>query len=188
MFIYRVNDDIILRLPAITDAPALHALFEKHRDHLAEWQDWADRMRTLADCEKFILRHRREYAEGDTLGCFIFYQDVLVGMVELYRIVPFLRKAEIGYWLAEDYQGEGIITQSCQHLIAYAFDSLNLNRLALKYKRVSDDHENVRSRKVAERLGFSREGVLRDDGMTKGQLMDMVMYSLLADEWRAMHK
>ena len=179
-------EDITLSLPGVRDAPELFALFEQNREHLTKWQDWPDAIQTLEDCTEFILRHERDYAEGTSLECLILFQETPVGMCSLSKIVPLLRKAEIGYWIATAYEGRGIVTRSCRGLIAHAFESMKLNRLALKYKRVSDDNENSRSRRVAERLGFSREGVLRQDGMTKGQMMDMAMYSLLAEEWREM--
>ncbi len=188
MFTYRVNEDILLRLPEITDAPTLFALFEQNRDHLTKWQDWPNKIQTLEDCKAYILRLAGEHEAGKTLACLIVYQDKPVGMCDLTYIVPPLRKAEIGYWIAKDYQGRGIVTQSCRGLMAHAFGTMNLNRLALKFKHVSDDNENIRSRRVAERLGFTQEGVLRQDGMTKGVMMDMVMYSLLAEEWREMQK
>lgn len=183
MFTYRVNENITLRLPDLTDAPALFALFEQDREHITEWQDWPNKIQTLEDCREFILSHEREYIEGKSLGCLILYQEQLVGMCTLAKIVPLLRKAELEYWIAEGYEGRGIVSQSCRGLMAHAFGPMNLNRLALKFKHVSEDSENFRSRRVAERLGFTEEGVLRQDGMTKGQLMDMVMYSLLAEEW-----
>lgn len=186
MFAYRVNENITLRLPVATDAPELFALFKQNRDHLTEWQDWPNAIQTVEDCRELILRQEREYAEGKTLDCLILFQEKMVGMCGLTKIVPFLRKAELGYWIAAEYEGKSIVTQSCKGLIAYAFTTMNLNRLALKFKHVSEDNENIRSRRVAERLGFTQEGILRQDGMTKGQMMDMVMCSLLAEEWQAM--
>lgn len=186
MFRYRVDENIMLCLLDVKDAPALFALFEQNRDHLTEWQDWPNAIRTLEDCRAFILRHEREYTEGKSLGSHIFFQEKLIGICGLSKIVSVLRKAEVDYWIAEQYQGKGIVTKSCRGLIAHAFGTMKLNRLALKFKHVSDDNENFRSRRVAERLGFTQEGILRQDGMTKGQMMDMVMCSLLAEEWRAM--
>ena len=120
------------------------------------------------------------------LACLIIYQGQPVGMCDLSKIVPAVRKAEIGYWIAKEYEGKGIVTQSARGLIDHAFGTMKLNRLALKFKHVSNEYENDRSRRVAERLGFTQEGILRQDGMTKGQMMDMVMTSLLAEEWREM--
>lgn len=188
MFTLQVNDDITLRHPEMRDALALFALFDENREHLTEWQDWPNKIQTLEDCEAFIQRHIQEYEDSKTLACLIVYQDTLVGMVDLTKIVPPLRKAEIGYWIAKGYEGKGIVTLSARALMVHAFEVMNINRLALKFKRMSDDHENWRSRRVSERLGFTQEGILRQDGMTKGVLMDMVMTSLLADEWRAMQE
>lgn len=186
MFTYQVNEDIVLRLPNETDAPNLFKLFEENRVHLTEWQDWPNKIQTIGDCRNFILDHQQDYGKGTSLECLIIFRGNLVGMCSLSKIVHLLRKAEIGYWIAKDYEGHGIVTQSCKGLMTHAFETLNLNRLALKFKHVSNNHENVRSRRVADRLGFTQEGILRQDGMTKGQLMDMVMCSLLAEEWQNM--
>ncbi len=186
MFSYRVNENIVLRLPELTDASELFILFENNREHLTKWQDWPNKIQNLEDCKAFILDTRLEYARAKEIGSLIVVQDQIAGMCTLTKIVLPLRKAELEYWIAEEFQGKGIVTQACQVIMAYAFDTLNLNRLALKFKHVSDEFENGRSRRVAERLGFTQEGILRQAGMTKGQLMDMVMYSILADEWQAM--
>ena len=188
MFTYTVNENITLRHPELSDAPALFSLFDQNREHLTEWQDYPNKIQTLEDCEQFIRNHNHELEEGKGLATLIVYQGEVVGMVYLDKIVSILRKAEIGYWIAEAYQGKGIVTQSARGLMTYAFETLNINRLALKFKRVSDEHENSRSRRVAERLGFTEEGILRQDGMTKGVMMDMVMTSILADEWHAIYK
>lgn len=188
MFIYRVDENIMLRFPDIRDAPELFDLFEQNRDHLTEWQDWPNAIQTLKDCREYIQRHEREYSKGKTLSSLILFQEKVIGMCTLTKIIPLLRKAELSYWIAEEYEGMGIVTQSCRGLIAYAFGTMKLNRLALKFKHVSKDNENIRSRRVAERLGFTQEGILRQDGMTKGQMMDMVIYSLLAKEWEELQK
>ena len=95
-----------------------------------------------------------------------------------------VKKGELGYWVSEQFQGKGIVTRSCQQLLKYAFTHLGLNRIVLRFKHVSDDNENGRSRRVAERLGFTQEGVQRQGGVARGEFMDMVVYSLLAEEWK----
>jgi len=180
-----VTDEITLRLPTLDDAPVLFDLFVQNREHLSEWQDWPLKIKTLEDCEAFIQRHQEEYKASIGLATLIIYNEQIVGMCDLSKIVMLLRKAEIGYWIAKGIEGQGIVRQATLGLMEYAFETMNINRLALKYKRASETHENIRSRRVAERLGFVREGVLRQDGMTKGVMMDMVMYSMLAEEWHA---
>ena len=95
-----------------------------------------------------------------------------------------VKKGELSYWLGEQFQGKGIVTQSCRALLAYAFNDLGLNRLFLRFKHASPDDENSGSRRVAERLGFVQEGVQRQGGVARGQFMDMIVYSLLAEEWQ----
>ena len=95
-----------------------------------------------------------------------------------------VKKGELGYWVSEQFQGKGIVTRSCQQLLKHAFTHLGLNRIVLRFKHVSDDNENGRSRRVAERLGFTQEGVQRQGGVARGEFMDMVVYSLLAEEWK----
>lgn len=147
MFTYGVNENITLRLLNVADARALFALFDQNRDHLTEWQDWPNAIQTVEDCKDFILGYKRAYEEGKELGSHIFFQDKMVGMCGLTKIVSVVRKAEVEYWIAEEYEGKGIVTQSCQGLIDHAFETMKLNRLALKFKHVSDDYENVRSRR-----------------------------------------
>ena len=183
-----VDENITLRLMTTSDAPDLLTLFEQNRDHLTEWQDWPNKIQTLDDCTQYIERHEREYDEGKTVGCVILFQEQVVGMCTLTKIVPFLRKAFLSYWIAEDYQGKGIVTKASKALLQHAFETMKLNRIALTYKQISDINSNVRSRRTAERLGFKQEGILRQDGMTKGVFMDMVICSLLANEWQIMQK
>ena len=185
MFTYKVDENITLRLLNESDVPELFALFEQNREHLTEWQDWPNAIQTVEDCKAFIQRHERDFEAGKELGSHIEYRGKLVGMCGLSKIVSVVRKAEIEYWIAEEYEGKGIVTQACRGLLEHAFGTMNLNRIALKFKHVSAEWENGRSRRVAERLGFTQEGILRQDGMTKGKMMDMVMYSLLAEEWKA---
>lgn len=57
--------------------------------------------------------------------------------------------AELGYWVAEEYQGNGYATQACIILIKHAFEDLNIQRIFASYKK-----ENLASKRVLEKLGF----------------------------------
>ena len=57
--------------------------------------------------------------------------------------------AELGYWVAEEYQGNGYATQACKMLIKHAFEDLNIQRIFASYKK-----ENLASKRVLEKLGF----------------------------------
>ena len=70
------------------------------------------------------------------------------------------------------------MTRSCHTLISYAFDTLALNRLAIRCQP-----ENARSSAIATRLGFSYEGTLRESARHNETLHDMAVYSVLRREW-----
>ena len=186
MFTHLINDNLLLRLPEDRDAEAMLALFENGRNYFTYWSDWPKRMQTVSDCQTLIQRHRRAFAEEKEIPAAMIYQGQFVGISSLEIQERYVvKKGELSYWLGEPFQGKGIVTQSCRALLAYAFTDLGLNRLVLRFKHVSADNENSGSRRVAERLGFVQEGVQRQGGVARGQFMDMLVYSLLADEWRA---
>jgi ribosomal-protein-serine acetyltransferase len=89
------------------------------------------------------------------------------------------RKTSLGYWLAEPHQGRGIVTRGCAALLPYLFDELGLNCV-----EIGCAVGNARSAAIPERLGFTREGVLRQREWLYDHFVDHVVYSLLAWEWR----
>jgi ribosomal-protein-serine acetyltransferase len=87
------------------------------------------------------------------------------------------RNAIIGYWLAEEYEGRGLITRAVRALIDHAFGEWQLHRVEIRAAA-----ENVRSRAVPERLGFTQEGVLREAELVGGEYQDLVVYGLVATD------
>ena len=87
-------------------------------------------------------------------------------------------KTEIGYWLSFDFQHKGIVTKCSKALIVYAFDELKMNRIQLKA-----GVGNIKSRAVAERLGFELEGIERDGELHSRGYIDLAVYSLLKKDF-----
>lgn len=186
MFTHYIDDDLLLRLPEENDAEAMLDLFTKDREYFTYWNDWPKRMQTIDDCKAFILRHRQAYAAEKSIPAAMIYNGRFAGISELEIQERYVvKKGELSYWLGEAYQGKGIVTKSCQQLLAYAFNDIGLNRIFLRFKYLNENNENSGSRRVAQRLGFTQEGVQRQGGVARGQYMDMVVYSLLAEEWQA---
>ncbi|HVF87449.1 MAG TPA: GNAT family protein, partial [Pyrinomonadaceae bacterium] len=82
------------------------------------------------------------------------------------------RVAEMGYSLGAEHQGRGIVTACMRVLIHYTFDELKLNRVELRCAA-----ENLKSRAVAERLGFTREGELRESWLIHGRFVGQIVYA-----------
>ena len=130
------------------DSEILFALANQNRAYLRQWFPWIDNTKSVEDIRKFIkgFEDKAKTNKGLLLG--IWYQGNLCGLVDLHDINWENRKASIGYWLSEDYQGKGIMSQCCKALIDYAFHELNLNRIEIRAAA-----ENKKSRAIPERLG-----------------------------------
>lgn len=106
--------------------------------------------------------------------------DRLVGGVTLFSIDRAQGRAEIGYSLRSDRWGRGLAREAMQLALAHAFGALGLRRV-----EADIDPRNGASCALAERLGFVREGVLRERWQVAGELQDSAMYGLLARDWHA---
>ncbi len=87
-------------------------------------------------------------------------------------------RAEIGYDLWIDYWGRGIMPEAIRALIQFGFEKMNLNRI-----EATTHTENVRSQRVLHKLGFQKEGILREYYCRDGIYNDQVLFSLLRSEW-----
>ena len=104
--------------------------------------------------------------------------DLLVGGVGLMLNSPrAAHRAEIGYWLAQDYRNRGLIAIAVEAVAQYGFERLNLTRIeAMAFVG------NPASQRVLEKAGFTREGVLRGYHRKHGLPIDVSMYARLAPE------
>lgn len=88
--------------------------------------------------------------------------------------------ARIGYDLATAHRRKGIMTEALTAMLAYGFGTMRLHRVEALV-----DPRNVGSIRTLDKLGFRREGVLREDALFRGRFTDDAVYSLLEQEWRA---
>jgi len=165
--------------PAQTDmASDLYQLLTAQRAHLVEWVPWLGGLRSQEDCLHFLQEAYLFNEGGQKLFYFLYHRQQLIGSAALMRIDHLNRQAEMGYWIARQSQGQGIITRSCQQLIRYAFGNLNINRMEV---RTSID--NIRAQYIPFRLGFEYEGVIRQGLLQSGRFRDIALYSLLRQDW-----
>ena len=161
------------------DAQELFALVDASRRHLRRWLPWVDATRSPRDSRKFILFARRQLAAGSGAHLAIRQGDAIVGVIGSVSIDWKRRMMEVGYWLGADYAGRGIATASCRAFVGAAFSKLRLNRVEIRAAR-----ENAKSRAVPERLGFRKEGELRETHPLNGRLHDLIVYGMLRREWK----
>lgn len=159
-------------------APELFALVNRCRDQLRPWLSGIDSTRELSDSQKFIKEKLEIFAKtgAPTLG--VFLQNQMVGVVSFNTVNSHGRVADIGYWLAPEFQGRGIMTHAAACLVNYGFSELKLHRIQIRAAT-----ENRPSRAVAERLGFTLEGIIRETEWLYDRFVDHALYSVLSYEW-----
>jgi ribosomal-protein-alanine N-acetyltransferase len=106
--------------------------------------------------------------------------DRLIGAATLYDIDPVQGRAAVGYALSSRHWGQGNGREALGLALAHAFDGLGLRRV-----EADIDPRNAASCRLVERLGFEREGLLRERWHVAGELCDTALYGLLARDWRA---
>ena len=175
MFRFQIDDNSEIRILEERHAEVLFELIEQNRERHLE----IPQILSLEEAREFIRRDLALFADNKGLGVGIWHQGKLAGAVRYHEIDWKNRTTEFGYWLGSEFEGKGLITKVCAAMIAHAFEKLKLNRIV-----IICDTANPKSRAVAERLGFTGEGVLRQAEFLKDRFIDQAVYSLLADEWR----
>ncbi|MBB4824711.1 ribosomal-protein-serine acetyltransferase [Sporosarcina luteola] len=156
MFTYQINEETELKQLETRHDEQLFEIMDKSRESLREWLPWLDYNKTVEDSRKFIASTLKQYSENNGFQAGIWYQGELAGVVGLHGINWANRSTSLGYWLGKDFEGKGLMTRSCQAVIDYCFNELNLNRIEIRVAA-----ENYKSRAIPERLGFMKEGHIR---------------------------
>jgi ribosomal-protein-serine acetyltransferase len=179
MFSLRVDDEVTIELAEMHHADAIYALSERNREHLAPWMPWIATTTSVADTVGFLTFIRGEYGAGRAFHGNLRLDGELVGGIGM-RIDATNKRAEIGYWIDKAAEGRGVVTRATRALTTAAFRDFGLNRVEIRA-----GVENVRSRAVPERLGFTLEGVQRAYEKVGDRYLDHATYAMLAADWDA---
>ncbi|GHO49457.1 GNAT family N-acetyltransferase [Ktedonospora formicarum] len=176
----RVDDEIELRLSEMRYAEEYLNLIERNIEHLRPWMPWAAYEQTYEGIQAYLRGSMQRFIDNMGLPTNLWYRGQLAGAIGFPRMNWDKRMAEIGYWLDKDLQGRGIITRATSTLITYAFEEYRFNKVEIHAAT-----GNRPSRAVAERLGFTQEGIMRQVEWLNGKAHDMVVYGMLASEWHS---
>jgi len=160
-------------------AAMLAALVLRDKEHLEAYLPMVATLSTVAATTAHLERAAVRAAEGEVFEWHLFEGDSLCGSVRVKDIDHDDRKASIGYFLGSQFTGKGIVTSALRAVLAWCFDTLGLNRIELRCAT-----GNAPSIRVAERLGFVREGLLRQDECLHGVFVDHYVFGLLNSEFR----
>ncbi len=171
-----------LRWLAQSDVPALYEIFS-HAEVMRYWSSLP--LEDLRGAEALLARvhdgfHRRQLFQW---GVARRTDDLVIGTCTLAHLDANNRRAEVGYVLGREHWGQGYIQEALTALLCFAFDELNLHRI-----EADVDPRNDASIRTLERLGFQREGYLRERWLVGGGIYDSLFYGLLRSEWRERNK
>jgi ribosomal-protein-serine acetyltransferase len=173
---FELGEGVELREWEPADAEEAFAEIDQNRERLRDWLPWVDATRSPDDVRAFIETCMASRGTQRSFG--IYVDGVLAGNIGLSTNED--NAGEIGYWIADAFEGRGLVTSAARALMRYGFGERGFRRIQLTAAL-----ENERSRSVAERLGMTREGVLRKAGrIREDRYLDLVMYSILREEWR----
>jgi len=175
-----INGDLVLRSLVVDDAPALFLLVDQNRTYLREWLPWVDAQTSVEDSRIFILTTQQQYVSNLGFHTGVWFRGQLAGVVGYHSIDWTNKSVEIGYWLGAQFQGHGIVTKACRRLVDYAFEEFKLNRVQIRCAT-----GNKKSCAIIERLGFNREGMTPQAEFLYDHFVDLYIYGMTADEWRA---
>ena len=116
--------------------------------------------------------------EDETFAFAITLDDKVIGSIGVFRQQNIHRQtAEMGYYIAEEYWGKGIMTDAVKQICEYVFKNSDILRIYAEPFAY-----NIGSCRVLEKAGFQYEGTLRSNAVKNGKVIDMKMYSLLREE------
>jgi ribosomal-protein-serine acetyltransferase len=150
-----------------------------NREYLGDWFDWVYRVDSVEKRREFIQNCLKQFADDGLPLVGIWQDDQLVGGIYFFPVNKHISATEIGYWLGSAAAGRGLMSRAIRAMLGYVFHEVKINRIALQAELT-----NTRSRAVAERLGFTFEGIRRQVWVHGGQRMDMASYAMLAEDWQ----
>jgi len=176
-----VTKPIVLRQIQTSDASEIFQTIDRQRQYLGKWLPFVAFTKQEADTFRFIQTIVEENAAKREYVFVILHEGCFAGVIGFKDTDRLNQRTEIGYWLAEEMQGKGIVTQSVKKMCHFAFEELGINRIQIKCAV-----GNFPSKKVPRRLNFHLEGIERDgELLAGGQFTNLEVYSLLKSEFKS---
>lgn len=179
------TDRLTLRRFHRRDVSSLEEGVRSSLADLNEWLPWAHMDYTRDDAVAFVRDSVQAWKEAKAYDYTIRLTedpDNHLGNISIWQTSRTGRIGEIGYWIRTDLIGQGLATEATKAVMRVGFDNLNLHKITLRIAV-----GNRGSERVAEKLGYTVEGVLREELLIRGNWVDHTLYSILEGEFRRLH-
>lgn len=174
-----IDQDSYLSILEMRHSQELYDLINNSRESIRQWLEFPDKTNAVEDTEAFIKRSLNRFANNNGYWAGIWHKGQIAGSIGLLNIDWESKRTEIGYWLGSKFEGIGLMSKACKVLITHAFSELDLRKIEIGVAT-----NNMKSRAIPERLGFTVEGIIRSYEMLHDQYLDRVIYGLIKDEWQ----
>lgn len=164
------------------DLDAVVEAIEASMDDLELWLPWANRSYGRSETNRFLRESVSAWSDGRAFDFAIRTRedpDLHLGNISVWPTSRRERAGEIGYWIRSSLTGKGIATEAAARVAQVGFEELELHRITLRIAV-----GNRPSERVAEKLGFTKEGLLRKEVLVRGRWMDHTLWAMLEDEFR----
>jgi ribosomal-protein-serine acetyltransferase len=174
-----INENLSLIIPTIENAKNIFSGIDKDRKHLAEWLPWVDQTLSVKNTESNILERIDKFKKKEAASFYVVYENQFIASVGFISLDNINKKGEIGYWIFSDFQGKGLMTECVKASVIYGFEEIHLNKIIIKCSSL-----NMKSAAIPKKLGFVLEGTLRQEKIKNGIFHDVLVFSLLKNEWK----
>lgn len=176
--IIRVDTEIDLKQLEQSDSIDIFNTINNQRDYLGKWLPFVAFTKEISDTEKFVDSVIKATADRFEYVFAIRKSNEFAGLIGFKDTDKQNKKTEIGYWLSEKYQKQGIVTKSVDKLCDFAFNKQGINRIQIKCAV-----ENILSKNIPKKLGFRFEGIERQGELLTGDFYtDLEIYSKLKSD------
>lgn len=171
---------LMLRPVCESDADAIFEIFGN--EDVMRFYD-KEAFTTLAEAEQLLSRMIKRNADGVTMrwGITLKENDRVIGTAGFNEFVLRWGRGSIGYDILPAYWKRGYMTEALRAILNHSFTTLGLNRVEALVMP-----GNEASAQLLRKLGFQREGLLREYGFWKNEFQDLQMFALLKREWSSL--
>ncbi|MED3651627.1 GNAT family N-acetyltransferase [Heyndrickxia sporothermodurans] len=170
------TERLVIRMPRPGDGKVVFDAIIASINELKPWMPFAQKEQSEQDVELNIRSSYISFLKREDLRLLVFLKETgeFIASSGLHRIDWSIPKFEIGYWIDSRFSGKGYMTEAVKGIADFAFHELGARRVEIRC-----DEKNVKSRAIPERLGFTLEGILKNDDVSPdtNELRDTCIYA-----------
>lgn len=176
-----INIDEQIKLISLVeeDSQTVFKLVDSQREYLGKWLPFVQYTQKVEDTKNWIKSTLNGYQERREYNFSIQKNNKLIGLIAFNSTNINLNQTEIGYWISENEQKQGIVTKSVKALCEFGFNELSFNKIIIKCGT-----DNLLSKSIPKRLGFQLDGIERDgEVLSDNNYRDLEIYTMLKREY-----